>query len=126
MPCDAHNYPAARKLIATALKFCEDHMAGAKTKSLIQELVTDCKQALQAMSNRQEWTSSGGGHTMKSKMQSHCYQRCNSSAVSTFSSYRTPSKQAAAMAMSPAVYEGPAQAMTPSRMRRPKKKGGGV
>ena len=111
---DAHKYPEARKLIATALKFCEDHMAIAKTKSLIQELVTDCKQALQAMSNRQQWTSSGGGHSMKSKMQSHCYQRCNSSAVSTFSSYRTPSKQAAAMAMSPA------QAMTPSRTRLPK------
>jgi len=97
---DNRNYADARKLIAEAIAFCKEHLQLAKTESLVTELLADCEKALKAMKDQQQWLRSGGGHSMKSKMQAHCYQRSNVCDDNEFSSYRTPSKAAFARVMS--------------------------
>lgn len=88
---DAGNLDQAKKQMHEVLKLCVEMKPMCMNKSLLEELVSDVQEGLDAMTNRQTW-GSVRSYTMKGKMMGHAKQRSCQSSVQTATAYRTSRK----------------------------------
>jgi len=95
---DAGNLSKAKEQMQNALDFCVKMKPKCRTKPLLNELISDLKDGLLAMSNRTAWAGTRS-YALKGKMMGHAKQRSCQSA-STAVSYRTSRKATMSLNMS--------------------------
>lgn len=95
---DAGNLSKAKQQMQGALDLCVKMKPLCKTKSLLDELISDLKEGLLAMSNRTAWAGTRS-YTLKGKMMGHAKQRSCQSSTNTLS-YRTSRKASMSAKMS--------------------------
>jgi len=96
---DAGDLATAKQKMNDVLKLCMKMKPVCKTESLLDELISDLKEGLLAMSNRISWAGARS-YGMKGKMMGHAKQRSCQSTATQKTSYATSRKRSMAQKMS--------------------------